>query len=478
MTRRSRNPFTNRILIGAITVLVAIVAVFLAYNANSGLPFVPTYNINVELPDAAGLIATDSVLVGGSRIGYIGQITAAQEAGGRNVAVLHLRLNQSAPRIPVDSSDLVRPVSPLGLKYLEITLGRSRRTVPRGGTIPASHTHLPVEIDDFFNIFNPPTRAASRADLNIYGDGFAGRGGDLNNFFAGIKPLVDHLGPAMRNLLDPRTRWAELFPSLEQAAHEVAPVAQEQADLFSALSRSFTPLSEATPQLQAAIAGGPPALQTATQQLPQEAQFTDDTAELFRRFRPAFVTLANASVQFAPAVKVGVPALARAPALNGRLSATLAAIQRFAGSSATLPGLELLTETAQLIEPTIAFAAPAQTSCNYLALFFRNLESALSESDSVGSMLRVTALPLPQLPNSEAGPASAPADGPPASGNSFQHSVEDDSYLHSDPYPNTDAPGQPTGCEAGNEVYLRQRVMVGQAPINQKQTEQTKRVLP
>ena len=33
----------NPVLIGAATTLVIVVAVFLAYNANSGLPFVPTY---------------------------------------------------------------------------------------------------------------------------------------------------------------------------------------------------------------------------------------------------------------------------------------------------------------------------------------------------------------------------------------------------------------------------------------------------
>ena len=32
----------NPVLIGAVTVLVTTVAVFLAYNANQGLPFVPT----------------------------------------------------------------------------------------------------------------------------------------------------------------------------------------------------------------------------------------------------------------------------------------------------------------------------------------------------------------------------------------------------------------------------------------------------
>ena len=38
-------------MVGAITVLIAIVTVFLAYNANSGLPFVPTYNISVAAPE-------------------------------------------------------------------------------------------------------------------------------------------------------------------------------------------------------------------------------------------------------------------------------------------------------------------------------------------------------------------------------------------------------------------------------------------
>ena len=35
----------NPVLIGAATTLVVIVGVFLAYNANNGLPFVPTYDL-------------------------------------------------------------------------------------------------------------------------------------------------------------------------------------------------------------------------------------------------------------------------------------------------------------------------------------------------------------------------------------------------------------------------------------------------
>ena len=185
----------------------------------------------------------------------------------------------------------------------------------------------------------------------------------------------------------------------------------------------------------------------------------NDTATLFDRFRPAFVSLGQASVQLAPAEAVGIPALRRSPQLNGRLVSTLHAIQRFADDSRTLPGLALLTETAQLIAPTIAYLEPAQTSCNYLALFFRNLEGALSESDVIGSMLeRARRSRCPQLPGSEAGPASAPANGPPLSAlkglTPGQRTLVDDSFLHSDPYPATACAWPGGGRAAGNERYV------------------------
>jgi virulence factor Mce-like protein len=482
MNRRATDSaFRNPILVGALTVLVTIVAVYLAYNANNGLPFVPTYNLNADVPDAAGLNPTDGVLIGGDRVGYVASIGAVALPGGHVGAVLHLKLNRSVQPLPTDSTDLVRPVSPLGEKYLEITRGRSSRALAPNATIPASHTHLPVEIDDLFDMFNPPTRAASKSNLTVFGDGFAGRGADLNQALSQVKPLIDHLLPVMNNLLDPRTRWAQLFPSLEQAAHEVVGVADQQAQLFTGLDETFTPLSQATGALQAAIAGGPPALRTATRELPAEARFVDDSTQLFRRFRPAFAELGVASEQLAPAIDAGMPALRRTPALNDRLVTTLSSIDRFAADPRTLPGLAELTETAELLQPTIAFVTPAQTQCNYLALFFRNLESAVSESDVVGSFLRVVALPLPQVPNSEVGPSSAPADGPPAAKGLgvVQRSLVDDSFLHSNPYPNTDAPGQTPECEAGNESYIVGRQVIGNDPGNQGlTTEPTKRALP
>ena len=59
----------NPVLIGAATVLVVLVAVFLSYNANQGLPFVPTYTLKVEAPSAANLVRGNEVRIGGTRVG-------------------------------------------------------------------------------------------------------------------------------------------------------------------------------------------------------------------------------------------------------------------------------------------------------------------------------------------------------------------------------------------------------------------------
>jgi ABC-type transporter Mla subunit MlaD len=74
MNRRSTSVAANPVLIGAATVLVVIVAVFLAYNANNGLPFVPTYGVWLQLPDAADLVTGNEVRIGGDRVGIIDKI--------------------------------------------------------------------------------------------------------------------------------------------------------------------------------------------------------------------------------------------------------------------------------------------------------------------------------------------------------------------------------------------------------------------
>src|SRR5690349_25103936 len=100
-------------MVGAVTTLVVIVAVFLAHNANAGLPFVPVYRVSVEIPDAARLTNNNEIRIGGHRVGVVEsidviqqddtQLTAQADGGsaaagttGGAVARLNLKLDKSA----------------------------------------------------------------------------------------------------------------------------------------------------------------------------------------------------------------------------------------------------------------------------------------------------------------------------------------------------------------------------------------------
>jgi virulence factor Mce-like protein len=454
--RGSASIAANPILIGAATTLVIIVAVFLAYNANNGLPFVPTYQLDVVVPNAANLVKGNEVRVGGTRVGLVSEITPLRRANGRYAAKLSLKLQTSVKPLPVDSTVLVRPRSALGLKYVEITKGTSQRGFDDGATVPLNNARPdPVEIDQVLNTFDDKTRAASQRNLLEFGNALAGRGADLNTFINEVNPLLINLVPVMRNLSDPRTRLPQFFQALERSARIVAPVAQTQADLFVNLDTTFSALSDVSDDIRSSIRGGPAALDAAIKGFPVQRPFLANSEGLFRELRPGVHALRGTADDLADAFEVGTPALRRSVALNKRLSSSFLALQRFAEDPLTTLGVKDIGNLANILNPTLADLRPEQTVCNYLTLWFRNVSSLLSEGDKNGTWQRFIVVAAPSGPNNEGGPASAPANGP------------DANYLHTNPLPNTPGGGRPNECEAGNEPWLPGRTVIGNVPGNQ-----------
>ena len=91
----------------------------------------------------------------------------------------------------------MRPRSALGLKYVEITRGKSRQTYQDGDTIALEQAKTPVELDEFLNMFDEETRAASQANLEGFGTAFAGRGESINTAIGAFRPLLRDIQPVM-----------------------------------------------------------------------------------------------------------------------------------------------------------------------------------------------------------------------------------------------------------------------------------------
>src|SRR5205823_14152597 len=107
-TRPTASLFGSPVLVGALTVLIVIVAVFLAYNANNGLPFVPTYSVSVQVPDADSLVKGNDVRVGGIRVGTVQSVQPVQHNDGTATAKVNLKLDKSVDPLPADTTVAVR----------------------------------------------------------------------------------------------------------------------------------------------------------------------------------------------------------------------------------------------------------------------------------------------------------------------------------------------------------------------------------
>src|SRR3954452_22680917 len=447
----------NPVLIGAATTLVVLVAVFLAYNANSGLPFVPTYQLRADVPDAANLVVGNDVRVGGTRVGTVSAIDPVVRRNGAVAARLTLKLENTIKPLPVDSRIVVRPRSALGLKYVQLERGTSTQGFQDGATIPIRRaTPKPVEFDEVLNTFDDRTRAAGRTNIDEFGTAFAGRGPDLNRAIESLNPLLLNLVPVMQNLSDPRTQLAQTVRALGRAARIVAPAAETQSELFRNLNTTFTALARVAGPLQQSIAGGPPALDAAIRDLPVTRPFLANTEGLFRDLRPGVAALRTGAPALADALEEGTPVLRRSEQLSARLEPAFRSIQRLADDPLVALGVRDLTNTTRILGPTLATLTPVQAACNYITLWFRNVSSLLSEGGSNGTTQRFIIIATPQGPNSESGPSSAPANGP-----------NQDNFLHSNPYPNTASPGETQECEAANEPYLVGRQVIGNVSGNQ-----------
>ena len=443
----------NPVLIGALTVLVTVIAVVLAYNATNGLPFVPTYDLHVQASDASELTKGDDVYMGGSLVGIVASIDATRLHSGRPIALLNVNLQKSIEPLPVDSTFVVRLKGAIGLKYLQVTPGHARRGFADGATVPMRQESTEVDFDQVLSMFTPPTRTGVQQSTIGFGEALAGRGYDINEAIGAFLPLVTDLGPVMTNLASPHTDLAGFFKGLANYTGALAPVAQVQADLFANLDTTFRALaSVATPDLQDTISDTPPMFEATIADSPVIRPFLTDTADLFSELRPGAATLPQSAPVLAQAFADGTRNLPGTAALDRRTVTLSQAVDAYGQRPVVQQGLDRLTLTLSKLGPPLAFLTPAQTTCNYVTLFLRNGASLLSEHVSQGTLLRFVQISIDDVPGSESEPSSKVYTGPAGSASG---------PLHVNPYPYTDAPGQPAACAAGNEPYSAAHAVIG-----------------
>ncbi len=384
MRRRQQAPFANPVLVGAVTVLVLLVAVFLAYNANQGLPFVPTRELKVDFADGSNLVVGNDVREGGFQVGFVSALKPVIMPSGQVGAQATLKLNESNGSIPVDSTATVLPKSVLGLKYVALTVGSSKQTYADGATMAISHTTVPVQFDDVFKTFNQQTRTAIQQDLEGYGDVLAARGSALNDTIHSLPSLLGYLRPVAAYLSDPRTQLTRFLDSLNAFMGTVAPVAQTNSQLFTDMATTFGAISRNPRDLEATIAESPSTLDVSTNSLEVQQPFLTDLTTFGDLMQPATASLGQALPQLDPAVEEGTAALKRTPSLNSKLQQVMDRLKSLALAPGTNVAINGLSSTVSTLNPMVKYLGPYQTVCDYWNYWWTYLSEHLSEQTSVG----------------------------------------------------------------------------------------------
>jgi virulence factor Mce-like protein len=364
------------VLIGAATVLVALVAVFIAYNANAGLPFVPTYDLNAELPSGGKLVKGNEVRVGGFRVGVVKDIkpkVTTVNGERRSVAVAQLSLDKKIEPLARDTQFRVRPRSALGLKYIEVEPGTGQATWRSGDTVPVKQSSEPLEFEDLFSTFDRDTRPNIQNATDGFGNAFAGRGQAINRSIQALNPFFKALTPVMRNLSDPSTELDQFFLQIGRASAQAAPVARTQALLFTDMADTFAAISADPRALQDTIEKGAPTMDVSIKSFRVQRPFMVDFADLSARLRPAAQELPRSLPAINRAFAVGTPVLPRTVELNENLEKAFNEAEDLFQNPNTLLALKDLTTAVTVTRPAIEFIAPYQTVCNYLNYFIHPL---------------------------------------------------------------------------------------------------------
>jgi virulence factor Mce-like protein len=444
-----RHVFASPVLAGAILLAVGLVGLLLSYNANKGLPYVPVYEVNADLPDAAELkVGASEVRASGARVGIVKKITAMPSRGGKPAfARVKLDLETNLKYLPVDSTVQVRPRSVLGAKYLDLTIGKSKHTLPPGAVLPISQAKPIVELDEAFNAFDKQTNRGIRQTIDELGDSFAARGTSINEAIGSIHRGILPFQRVTRTLIAPSTDLPGFLRGLAGFTGALAPVSDRLAALFDhgattfgAIDAAGNSLGRTIDELSATERVGTPALQ-------RIGPVLSDTAALAAGLQPGVRELPRASRRLAVTLEEGTRSLGNARAAGDLIRAAFQRLARIVDSphaSSTLRNLEAAVLT---VREGLTKFNPAQVQCNIVPEWGFSVAGSLLDGDADGAW--ITIQPLMNV------------------GQILQESVPSPD-LHVNPIPHENY----SECEAGNEPY-RPGQMLGNPPGNQSNTTTT-----
>lgn len=235
---------------------------YVALTAGNGLPLVKYRYLSARFANAAEIDPYSDVRIGGR---LVGQVLGSSLSGGS--ATVTMQLQPSVAPLRSDTTARIRLRGLIGAKYVELNAGTRGRLLPSGATLPEAQTSTAVDVFDVLSALDQRRRTDLRRVLNGLGEGYLGRGGQLNIALHQSPALAAELR-AVADSIDAIPGAAQRFvPGLQSLAAAFDPVRSDLAAGWLPQAQALRPWTLERPSVQAALGVAPSTLQTVTRGL-------------------------------------------------------------------------------------------------------------------------------------------------------------------------------------------------------------------
>jgi phospholipid/cholesterol/gamma-HCH transport system substrate-binding protein len=257
---------------------------FLWLSFGGAIPLKPKgYQVRVAFPEATTLATEADVRIAGVSVGKVRRLEL-DGANNRTLATIELK-REFAP-LRTDARAMLRQKTLLGETYVELTPGRSRRTLPEGDRLADARVADTVQLDEIFDSLDPATRKAFRGWQQELAKGVKDRGDDFNDAL-GTLPGFAADGADVLGVLDSQQQALQrLVKNTGVTFAALTENEQQLRTLITASKRTFDATASRNDALAESVRIFPTFLDESKATLARLETFSADTRPLVQDLRP------------------------------------------------------------------------------------------------------------------------------------------------------------------------------------------------
>lgn len=258
---------------------------FLWLQFGGAIPFkAQGYRITTTVPEATSLAVEADVRIAGVQVGRVKEVVPGPD--GR--AKVEFEVERRFAPLQQGTKAILRQKTLLGEAYISLTPPEQTTdaTIPEGGAIPDEDIGTTTELDEFFSIFDEPTRAAFQTWMQDGGKGVEGQGGNMGRSLVELQGLVTELGQLTKVLNE---QEPSLRSGLRDGRAVLNAVTRQRGDLQRAITeteRVFRQTGDQDAALTAFIEKAPRLLAATREGTAAIEGFAERTGPVAERLRP------------------------------------------------------------------------------------------------------------------------------------------------------------------------------------------------